>query len=126
MSNKNYIFETKDILGNNVKLKQDTWESHIINEHKEREYFKGNEMFFKEIVENPDYIFEQEAKNGKTRWNYTFYGNIKEEGNPKIYSVIVSDEVTHRDIVTMMPKSNTKLRSDEMSKEAKIYVMTKL
>lgn len=121
MSNDNYIFETNDPLGEEVKLKKLTWENHIIGEHPEREHFIGNELFFKRVVENPDYIFKQVSKSGVERLKYTFYGNINDEGNPKIYEVIADHKNEYKDIVTMVPKNSTKLKESEKTKEAKIY-----
>lgn len=121
MKMNKYIFETKDVLNQNIKLKTSTWESHVIGEHAEREGFKGKEKFFQEIVEEPDYIYKQKSKSGKERFRYTFYGNINEEGNPKIYSVIAEDNGYHNDIVTLFESNSTKLKEDEKSEGAKIY-----
>lgn len=117
----NYIFETKDILGDDIKLKQTTWKRHVIGEHAERENFKNNETFFKEVVENPDYIFQQKTRSNKERYRYTFYGNIEEQGNPKVYSVIAENNGFHKDIVTILHSSNTRLTKEERTEEAKIY-----
>lgn len=119
--NIKYIFETKDVLGNEVKLKSNTWEYHVIGEHLERHHFSGKEAFFKQVIEDPDYIFKQNAKSGKTRYNYLAFDNIKDEGNPKIYSVIAEETDAHRDIVTILEKSDSRLKEEERKKEAKIY-----
>lgn len=121
MKMNNYIFETKDPLKREIKLKSSTWESHVIGEHAERKHFKGKEKFFQEIVEKPDYIYKQKTKSGKERFRYTFYGNINKEGNPKIYSVIAEDNGYHKDIVTLFESNSTKLKEDEKSEGAKIY-----
>jgi len=119
--NISYVFETKDVLGNDVKLKSNTWEYHVIGEHEERHHFKGNETFFKQVIEEPDYIYEQSAPSGKSRYNYLAFDNINDQGNPKIYSVIAEENENHRDIVTIMERSSTKLKVEERKKEAKIY-----
>lgn len=121
--NEKFIFETKDPLNYDVKLKRNTWQHHIIGDHADRENFKGNENVFKNMVEDPDYIFEQKTLSQKSRWNYTAYGNIKEEGNPKIYHIIVDHhEDGYGDIVTIFPKSKTNLSSEnEKTKEGKVY-----
>ncbi|MEJ7517838.1 hypothetical protein WL507_00655 [Staphylococcus saprophyticus] len=118
-----YIFETQDPLNYDIKLKEETWENHIIGDHSDRENFRGNENFFKSLVEDPDYIFEQKTLSGKTRWNYTTYANIKDEGNPKIYHIIADHhENGYRDIVTIFPKNSTKLSDEnEKTKEGKVY-----
>lgn len=118
-----FVFETQDPLNYDVKLKKGTWESHIIGDHAEREDFRGNEHFFKSLVEDPDYIYKQKTLSGKARWNYIAYANIKDEGNPKVYSIIAEHhESGYRDIVTIFPKNSTKLNSsDDKSKEGKVY-----
>ncbi|MEB6122793.1 hypothetical protein [Mammaliicoccus sciuri] len=122
-----YKFETTDVLGRNVKLKQSTWDYHIINEHEERTHFTGKEKFFENIVEDPDLIHKQKAKGNKDRWNYSAYGTINGEGNPKIYNVIVeeSSDFTHYDVVTIMEKSNTRVKPNERDKEAIVYARRK-
>lgn len=119
--NEEYVFKTRDPLDNEVRLKKYTWEVHVIGEHSEREHFKGNEDFFEDLVSNPDYIFKQQTLSPKDRWRYSSYGNIKDEGNPKIYNIIVEDNSTHMDIVTILPSNNTKVTEAERTKEAKIY-----
>lgn len=120
---KSFTFETQDPFNYEIKLKKETWENHIIGDHPDRENFRGNENFFKGLVEDPDYIFEQKSLSGKNRWNYTAYANINDEGNPKIYHIIADHhEDGYRDIVTIIPKNRTNLSTEhEKTKEAKIY-----
>lgn len=74
-------------------------------------------------IQYPDYIYKQKTLSGKARWNYIAYANIKDEGNPKVYSIIAEHhESGYRDIVTIFPKNSTKLNSsDDKSKEGKVY-----
>lgn len=119
--NDDYIFSTTDPLDREVRLKKTTWEFHVMNEHEERKHFKGNEDFFENLVSDPDYIFTQESIGPNVRWKYSSYGNIKEEGNPKIYNIIAEDNSNHMDIVTILETSKTQLKESERKKEAKIY-----
>lgn len=119
--NDDYIFSTTDPLDREVRLKRATWEYHVINEHEERKHFKDNEGFFENLVTDPDYIFIQETLGPNIRWKYSSYGNIKEEGNPKIYNIIAEDKSSHMDIVTILETNHTRLKEFERKKEAKIY-----
>jgi hypothetical protein len=50
-----YIFETTDPLGRTIRLRQDTWEQHIIID-RGRNDFTGHVEVVKHTVEQPHYI----------------------------------------------------------------------
>jgi hypothetical protein len=103
---REYIFNTTDPLGREVKLKTTTWHYHVLEEN-ERHELSGQEEEVEKVIQNPYFILPD--KTFETRQNYIDVVNL--DTSDKLKSLFVSVDYNNSDygdIVTVIAKSSVR------------------
>jgi hypothetical protein len=97
------VFTTTDPMGRMVKLKQSTWDMHVVNGDHQRIEFIGQEQLVKDVISDPTFIVP-DAEIG-TRERYYDLAYFSNTGKLRPVMVVVDHDMDTGDVCTLFTQS---------------------
>ncbi len=102
------MWVTKNPLGDDVAVADETYDSHIIGDHPDDHAREFVSTHVKGVIEEPRYIYYDQNHEENKRLKYIDYVNIEAYGKIQSLVVVVDTDRTPQEIVTWSVRSSTR------------------
>lgn len=103
-----YVWVTKNPMGADVAVAQETYDSHIIGDHPDDRAREFVNEHVKGVIEQPRYIYLDSKHDENQRVKYIDYVALEEIGKIQSLIVVVDTDRSPNEIVTWSVRSDTK------------------
>ncbi|OAK70106.1 hypothetical protein [Lederbergia galactosidilytica] len=105
---RTYMWVTKNPLGEEVAVANETYETHIIGDHPDDKARELVNLHVKGVIEEPRYIYYDQKHEENKRIRYIDYVSLEEYNKIQSLVVVVDTDREPNEIVTWSVKSNTR------------------